>query len=113
MATDGGWAGEHVPRAVARRPSREVRFRRGVLLRFLLLSVVVFGVAVLTGTLLSGAAPAAPAADRSASAGRPEPVASAPVPEQVFAHSLIYTGSAGLAVSIAGLVMVGRRRRLW
>jgi hypothetical protein len=33
--------------------------------------------------------------------------------EALFAQSMIYSGTAGLTLSIAGLVMVGRRRRYW
>jgi hypothetical protein len=110
MATDNRWARGRAARAAGRsRPSR------GAVLRSLLLVFSVFVLAVLGGVLLSGAAPAVPAEppgaipdERAARA----PV-SGPAPELVFAQSMIYTGTAGLGVSVAGLVMVGRRRRLW
>jgi hypothetical protein len=114
MATDsngarGGTGG--------RRRARGILLRPRAVFRSLLLAASVFTVAALTGALLSGAAPAAtgePAGDPvpAGPVSAPAPP-SDPVPTETFARSMIYTGSAGLAVSIAGLVMVGWRRRLW
>ena len=110
MATDN--------RRACRRSAGEAgrsRPSRGAVLRSLLLGFAVFALAVLGGVLLSGAAPAVPAEPPGAIPdGRAAraPV-SGPAPELVFAQSMIYSGTAGLAVSVAGLVMVGRRRRLW
>ncbi|MPZ25339.1 MAG: hypothetical protein GEV12_02525 [Micromonosporaceae bacterium] len=98
-----------------RRPARWFRFRPGAVLRSLLLGVSVFALAVVAGALLSGVAPAVP--DRPAAASGPDRVTTAPARDPArtyaFARSMIYTGTTGLAVSISGLVMVGRRRRLW
>lgn len=98
-----------------RRPARRFRFHPGAILRSLLLGVSVFALAAVTGALLSGAAPAVP--DRSPAAPEPDRVTSAPPANSAvagtFARSMIYTGTTGLAVSISGMVMIGRRRRLW
>lgn len=80
--------------------------------------MVVFALAAVTGALLAGAAPAGPApASRPASpvliavpADQPGRANDAAVD---FAHSMIYSGATALVVSIAGMVMVIRRRRLW
>ena len=110
MATDNRWARGRAAGVPGRsRPSQ------GAFLRSLLLGFCVFALAVLGGVLLSGAAPAVPAEPPGAIPD--ERIARAPVsgpaPELIFAQSMIYTGTAGLSVSVAGLVMVGRRRRLW
>jgi len=112
MASDGDWPRYLAPLTTGRPPARRVRFRPRALLRSMLLAVGVFGIALLVGSVLSGPAPAVPADPPGP--GRSEPAAATgPASELIFAHSLIYTGSAGLAVSIAGLVMIGRRRRFW
>lgn len=127
MATDNHPASGAMQRAATGppagrrvRPGRHdrgrVRVRLGTVVRSLLLAGSVFALAALTGALLSGAAPALPA-ERIGGAGPGPGSAAAPSPDpavsDAFAHSMIYTGSAGLVVSISGLVMVGRRRRLW
>lgn len=121
MATDnplarGNHRG-HWPASLAgnRRPAYRVSRRPGAVLRSLLLGASVFALAALTGMLLSGAARAMPAEPPGAvPTGRAAPAANTgPPPDQIFAHSMIYTGTAGLTVSVAGLIMVGRRRRLW
>lgn len=89
--------------------------RSGPIWRSLLLGLSVFVLAALTGALLAGATSAVPAgpppaagSERAATAGPPDPALS-----RDFARSMIYTGTAGLLVSVSGLVMIGRRRRLW
>jgi hypothetical protein len=70
----------------------------------------------MTGALLAGAAPAVPA--ERAKVATVEPLRSRQVEareasEAMFAQSMVYSGTAGLTLSIAGLLMVGRRRRFW
>lgn len=90
-------------------------------LRALLLGVAVFTVAVIGAGLLAGAAPATPAAPTPTQAADPSDPAvtvasqqpQAADPELVFAQSMIYSGVTALALSLAGTVMVMRRRRYW
>jgi hypothetical protein len=82
-----------------------------------------FAVAVLAGALLSGAAPAS-RADQPAALHGPvwqaqdvsEAAAERALAEEdttTFARSMVVSGAAALTVSVIGLVVVGRRRRLW
>lgn len=84
--------------------------RRTVFFRSLLLSVAVFTLAAATGALLAGLAPSSPAEV-------PDDVAADParhsVYQEVFARSMVVSGTAALTLSVTGLVMVGRRRRSW
>jgi hypothetical protein len=115
MTTDSRGAGGAAGRATCGRAARRIAVRPSIVIRSLLLAAWVFTVAALTGALLSGAAPAAPA-EPAGEAGTGRPPAAGPSPDpltETFARSMIYTGSAGLAVSISGLVLVSRRRRLW
>jgi hypothetical protein len=86
------------------------RRRRTVIFRSLLLGVAVFAFAAVTGALLAGSAPSSPAEV-------PDYVAADPAQhsayEQVFARSMVLSGTAALTLSVTGLVMVGRRRRSW
>jgi ABC-type Fe3+ transport system permease subunit len=86
--------------------------RRAVVARSILLSAVVFTLAALTGAALASAAPARsmPAASDSAVTSS---VYQYPSPDQAFARSMVYSGTAALALSVTGIVMVGRRRRFW
>ncbi|MGH3683300.1 MAG: hypothetical protein ACRDT2_23990 [Natronosporangium sp.] len=97
------------------RPARRFRFQPGAVLRSLLLGLSVFALAAVAGALLSGAAPAVP--NQPPAAPGPDRVTSAPAADPavagMFARSMIYTGTTGLAVSISGMVMIARRRRLW
>lgn len=112
------------------RPNQPTRTTATAIIRSLLLSAAVFTLAAMTGALLAGAAPAVPTALSKAGAEatdlateRAEPVVLEPLASQraearetseaVFARSMVYSGTAGLTLAIAGLVMVGRRRRLW
>lgn len=82
--------------------------------RSVLLGAAVFALATLTGALLSGAAPAM-SATGAGPAGAPAPPAdpSYAAQDATFGQSMILSGAAALTVSVAGLVIVGRRRRLW
>jgi hypothetical protein len=92
-----------------------------IVVRSLALGATVFTLATFTGALLSGAAPAG-----TVITAVTEPVAAVSPSEEaavsltyvdpsdpLFAHSMIYTGVGALAVSIAGMIMVTRRRRHW
>jgi uncharacterized protein (TIGR03382 family) len=72
---------------------------------------VVFTLAALTGAVLASAA----AARQAEAAADPAVVASIhhPAQDPTFARSMVYSGTAALALSVTGMVMVGRRRRLW
>lgn len=94
------------------------------ILRSLVLAIAMFAVAALAGTLLSGAAPANrgdPPAAEPETAPRERPGATANAESAggpgediaMFGRSMVVSGAAGLAVSVAGLVIVGRRRQLW
>jgi hypothetical protein len=88
-----------------------LRRRRATVVRSVLLSAAVFTLAALTGAVLASAAPARPA--------EPEPghVATSPVHAYAydpdFARSMVFSGTAALTLSVAGIVMIGRRRRSW
>lgn len=93
-------------------------------LRSLVLAIAMFAVAALAGVLLSGAAPAnrgdQPAAEPSTARGERSDVTAdagstgTPTSDLAwFGRSMVVTGTAALAVSVAGMVIVGRRRRLW
>lgn len=112
----------------ARRAPGRIRDTVATVVRSLLLGAAVFALAAFAGALLSGAAPADPAdpattnptatglaATDSAVSGSvaTAPAAAEPSTDLTLAQSMIYTGSAGLAVSLAGLALVGWRRRLW
>jgi hypothetical protein len=86
------------------------RRRRTVIFRSLLLSVAVFTLSAFTGALLAGSAPSSPAEVRNHDAGDP---ATHSADEQVFAQSMVFSGTAALTLSVTGLVIVGRRRRFW
>lgn len=97
--------------------------RRPGLLHSMLLGAVLFAIGTVTGALLSGTAPAGhtppgrdaapvPAAASSARPPDADPVA-AQGTDQAFARSMIYSGGVALVLSVVGMVMVGRRRRLW
>jgi uncharacterized protein (TIGR03382 family) len=81
------------------------------------LGAVVFTLAALTGVLLSGTAPAGTLASETPSdPGDAEDAAAVErsnVVDPTFAQSMVFSGTAALTVSVVGLVMVGRRRRLW
>jgi hypothetical protein len=115
MVTNDRWAGRPAPPGPGRRPARPGRLNPGAVLRSLLLGISVFALAALTGVLLSGAAPAVPAeAPATVPTGQAAPAPPVgPEPEQLFAYSMVYSGTAGLVLSAAGLIMVGQRRRLW
>jgi hypothetical protein len=114
-----GWVGAH--RAPRSGPPGVAIFRS------LLLSATVFALAVLTGAVLAGAAPADPTprvdaaarppqAREAPGAGDPTELERAerrPAGEALFARSMVYSGTVGLTLSVAGLVMVARRRRYW
>lgn len=92
-------------------------------LRSLLIGVAVFTLAALTGALLPGSAPISeePAPHGTPATGwvtsfadREPPEATTRATEhRTFARSMVYSGATGLTLSVAGLVMVCRRRRLW
>jgi hypothetical protein len=86
------------------------RLHRTGVLRSLLLSAAVFTLAAVTGALLAGAAPVSPAEAPESPAADPARYSS---PDLVFAQSMVYSGTAALTLSVTGIVMVGRRRRLW
>jgi hypothetical protein len=79
----------------------------------LLLGAAVFALAAMTGALLAGAAPAVPAEVATVKPLRSQPAEARAASEAMFAQSMVYSGTAGLTLSIAGLVMVARRRRFW
>lgn len=90
-------------------------------LRSVLLATTVFALAALAGAVLSGAATAEPvtgtptpgprvAAVTAEHATAPEASGAA---DPVFTRSIVLSGAVALTVSVAGLVLVGRRRRLW
>lgn len=85
--------------------------RPGAIIRSLLLATTIFAVAMSTGALLAGAAAAGSELTPAATETAAEQTNSALDP--MLGPSLIYTGTAALAVSVVGLVMVARRRRLW
>lgn len=125
-----GRTGFTPPRSGAARGAMGTRAARPAaaasrVLRSLVVAIAMFVVAALAGVLLSGAAPAH-------RAGQPEPgppgdqpdiaaeAGSGRAPDEDntediarFGHSLVVSGAAALAVSVAGMVLVGRRRRLW
>jgi hypothetical protein len=105
-----GERGSHTPATSATWLLGRQRPRRPTVIRSLLLSAAVFALAAVTGALLAGAAPASPAeAPESVAAGPARDSAS----QLVFAQSMVYSGTAALTLSVTGIVMVGRRRRLW
>ena len=86
------------------------RRRRTVIFRSLLLSVAVFTLAAATGAMLASSTPSSPAEATEYAADAPGRHSAY---EQVFAQSMVYSGTAALTLSVTGLVMVGRRRRFW
>lgn len=91
--------------------------RLAVITRSIMLGAVVFTAATLTGVLLAGSTSAGPAIApaQTPPASQTRPAAATPEGwiDATFARSLIYSGATALVVSTAGLVIVGRRRRLW
>lgn len=102
--------GPAAPAGTRPRRHRRVPPDPGAICRSLLLGVSVFVLAALAGALLSGAAPAA---DRVSQETPAAASTTPPTPDRTFAHSMVVSGAGALAVSVAGLVMVARRRRLW
>jgi hypothetical protein len=88
-----------------------LRRRRATVLRSVLLSAAVFTLAALTGAVLAGAAPARPAEPVAGDA--PASSVHAYSHDPAFARSMVFSGTAALTVSVAGIVMIGRRRRSW
>jgi ABC-type Fe3+ transport system permease subunit len=113
MTVNGRPVRDGVGRRMAQRRVRRAMPGARALLRSVLLGAAVFTLAALTGALLSGAAttpPPDPPPDPAIApvAGQPAEPAQA-----ALADSLIFSGAAGLVVSVCGLVLVTRRRRLW
>ena len=107
--------------SASRLPTGDRRSTTHIVIRSLLLGATVFALAALAGALLSGAAPAVlttdlvgspPATTAPPAAGEPAPPATGPVYHS-FAVSMIWSGAAALAVSVTGMMIVGRRRRQW
>jgi ABC-type Fe3+ transport system permease subunit len=114
MTANGRPVRDGVGRRMAQRRVRRAMPGARALLRSVLLGAAVFTLAALTGALLSGAAttpPPEPPPDPAIApvAGQP----AEPAAEAALADSLIFSGAAGLVVSVCGLVLVTRRRRLW
>jgi hypothetical protein len=90
-----------------------IRLKRRSVVGSLLLSLAVFAIALAVGVLISGSAPAGPARQDP----QPQPVsqerATTEAAERTFAESMIYSGALALGLSVAGLVMISRRRRHW
>lgn len=89
-----------------------IRLKRTDIARSLLLSVAVFTIAVVVGVLISGSAPAGPQRQEP----EPQPVSHERTTESSdpsYAESMIYSGAIALGLSVAGLVMISRRRRQW
>lgn len=94
------------------------RARPVVVLRSMALAVVVFVVAAVTGAQLAEAEPAdstqgSPCSCEWQATGSVRGHPDDPVTGHTFALSLVYSGTGALAISVLGLVMVGRRRRHW
>lgn len=110
--------GRHHGRAPRRR-SGDQRFPGVAVVRSLVLGTAVFTLATIAGAVLSGVAPAGagitpePVAIVSPGNGTPASQAGVDPHDPVFAYSMIITGVGALTISIAGSVMVARRRRHW
>lgn len=115
-----GWSPHPPPAGSAARLPPRAAVSTGAFLRSLVFATAMFVVAALAGMLLSGAAPAnradppAPAAE-SAREAPPDRQSGTALGDDTtaFGRSMVVSGVAALAVSAAGLVIVGRRRRLW
>jgi hypothetical protein len=83
------------------------------IIRTLLFGVVVFAVALPAGALLANAAPAVPHLTPAAAEVTERSQQTEAMVDPMLGPSLIYTGAAALVVSVVGLVIVARRRRLW
>jgi hypothetical protein len=114
MTVNGRPVRDGVGRRMAQRRVRRAMPGARALLRSVLLGAAVFTLAALTGVLLSGAAttpPPDPPPDPAIAAVAGQPAG--PAAEATLADSLIFSGAAGLVLSVGGLVLVTRRRRLW
>jgi hypothetical protein len=92
----------------------------------LVLGAVIFTIAVVTGALLSGAllsdallsdaeadSPGTTADPSPGATADPPPDAAVDPHDPRYAYSLIITGAGALAVSVAGIALVSRRRQHW
>lgn len=117
-------AGHHLTRTT----TSDHRRRLATVFRLLLLGVLVFTIAAMAGAALAGGPagsyeradrvttgrpPLAGAAQPEAGATSERRVPRRPTADARFARSLVYSGATALALSLAGLVIVGRRRRRW
>src|SRR5690606_8327433 len=110
-----GMARHQMSRAGPARPSDGRGWRRArAVARSMLAGAAVFAIAALTGALLAGATIGFPAdPPPSPQEQKQEPASdnarTGDSVDDTFAQSLVLTGVTALAVSSAGMVMVGRR----
>lgn len=136
MSNQQRWVRAPTPHPVDPRRPGPARPDPAAVFRSLLLGAIVFTFAAATGGVLAGSGSAGRAEPAVAATGDwvaavtagdwvvarsaddPDPAVTADdsgtaMSDPVFASSMIYTGVAALAVSVVGMVLVARRRRLW